>query len=394
MHKTGSTTISNILFRLGLSNNSTIAVFTKHTQGLMKPKQSAGILGPLLGSNYVNPHPQDIDVLTGDVSTERSAFDIQLEHTHFKEKDVFKIMTEDTKFIATVRHPFNHLKSVFNHYHMWKDLGMDPKDEPNAVQLFLQHPYKYENNSKMFRVRNKMVYEFGIDMKRLGDEAYVENYLDHLAERFDLVLITEYLDESLILLKRRMCWEMKDIIYLAQRNATYSGKYSKPEDYGELLETHKQWTWVDYKLYYKFLRYHNETVLSLGREFQEEVDVFRAILQIVHQYCNDFQQKVWDKERYEDNTIAKLSLEVITVQQSQFNKAFSVSGVDCLKMRFSHTTMRHIVISKQYPQSCSSTGVYPIMANPLYCKSHNSETTFFEQIIPLYVARRTHGYLA
>lgn len=44
-----------------------------------------------------------------------------------------------------------------------------------------------------------------------------------MAQAVDLVLIMEYFDESLILLKRKLCWELDDMLYfrLNQRAIEY-----------------------------------------------------------------------------------------------------------------------------------------------------------------------------
>ena len=51
----------------------------------------------------------------------------------------------------------------------------------------------------------------------------IQKHIDELAEKIDLVLITEYFDESLVLLKRELCWELDDVVYfkLNQRSKEY-----------------------------------------------------------------------------------------------------------------------------------------------------------------------------
>ena len=38
--------------------------------------------------------------------------------------------------------------------------------------------------------------------------------MEFVKREMDFVLITEYMDESLVLLKRKWCWDVKDILYL------------------------------------------------------------------------------------------------------------------------------------------------------------------------------------
>ena len=39
----------------------------------------------------------------------------------------------------------------------------------------------------------------------------------HVEDKFQLVMITEFMDESLVLLKRLWCWNMSDILYLSSK---------------------------------------------------------------------------------------------------------------------------------------------------------------------------------
>ena len=51
----------------------------------------------------------------------------------------------------------------------------------------------------------------------------IRKHIDDLAEKIDLVLIMEYFDESLVLLKRELCWDLDDVVYfkLNQRSQEY-----------------------------------------------------------------------------------------------------------------------------------------------------------------------------
>lgn len=51
----------------------------------------------------------------------------------------------------------------------------------------------------------------------------IKKHVDELAEKIDLVLIMEYFDESLVLLKRELCWDLDDVVYfkLNQRSEEY-----------------------------------------------------------------------------------------------------------------------------------------------------------------------------
>lgn len=48
--------------------------------------------------------------------------------------------------------------------------------------------------------RNAMMYDFGFDNSE-EDESVIQGWIDYLDRTFDLVLITDYFDESMVLMK-------------------------------------------------------------------------------------------------------------------------------------------------------------------------------------------------
>ena len=54
----------------------------------------------------------------------------------------------------------------------------------------------------------------------MPNKTEVMKYIKELDKQFDLVLIAEYFDESLILLDELLCWPYKDLTYLKQNERT------------------------------------------------------------------------------------------------------------------------------------------------------------------------------
>lgn len=46
------------------------------------------------------------------------------------------------------------------------------------------------------------------------DDAYIDSRIEEMDNIFSLVLITDYFDESLIMMKNRLCWDWEDIVYI------------------------------------------------------------------------------------------------------------------------------------------------------------------------------------
>lgn len=63
-------------------------------------------------------------------------------------------------------------------------------------------------------LKNGMSFDLGLHTSDYGNEIAISSSIFDLQKKFTLVLIYEYLDESLVLLKRRLCWQIDDVIYL------------------------------------------------------------------------------------------------------------------------------------------------------------------------------------
>ena len=64
---------------------------------------------------------------------------------------------------------------------------------------------------------------------------YIKNVLDTF---FEMVLIREYFDESLVLMRRKLCWQFQDILYFPLKVGEYN--LSREQYSDELMEKHKQ----------------------------------------------------------------------------------------------------------------------------------------------------------
>ena len=98
--------------------------------------------------------------------------------------------------------------------------------------------------------KNQMLWDLGMSHTDMEDKVKVSEKINELDKQFDFVLIAEHFDESLVLLARMMCWDLRDVPSLAQ-NARKASKVSN------ITETAKQyltsWLSSDYQLYQHFL---------------------------------------------------------------------------------------------------------------------------------------------
>ena len=56
------------------------------------------------------------------------------------------------------------------------------------------------------------MFELGLDSK--SNSKAIKEYVAFLEEEFDLVLIADYFDDSVVLMKRLLCWELDDVLFV------------------------------------------------------------------------------------------------------------------------------------------------------------------------------------
>ena len=122
-----------------------------------------------------------------------------------------------------------------------------------------------------------------------NNESKIEQFIKQLEEQFDFVLICEYFDESMVLLRRYLRWSMKDIIYLRVNAApslpSSSPFLRKPNITPEVKESFKQWDRIDYDVYEYFLtKFLNK--LKSEPHFTEELGTFKVIESEVENFCS------------------------------------------------------------------------------------------------------------
>ncbi|CAH1265222.1 GAL3ST1 [Branchiostoma lanceolatum] len=223
----------------------------------------------------------------------------------------------DTAYISIVRDPSKQLRSAMNYYFLPQLLKIKSK---NPVKTFLEDPWKYKNLSEVhyegFNVtwdatRNFMSFDLGYPWEASEDMERARRYVRELQADFTLGMVLDYLDESYVLLKRLMCWELQDVLYATKNNRSYSFKQFIPSE--EDVATLRRWKAVDYLLHDTFNRSLWRKISTQGPDFFEEVQFFKEVDKRVNTYCNERQK-------------GKHSL---TVEASKWNAQFEVDAKLC-----------------------------------------------------------------
>ena len=125
-------------------------------------------------------------------------------------------MYKGAAFITILRHPSTQFESMFDYYGFKGRFGTNLAGFANEPRRY----YSREGTRPMHSSLNPSLYDLGMSKPDISNEDAIERKIYALEEEFNLVLISEYLPESLVLLKDMMCWDFEDVTYFSANART------------------------------------------------------------------------------------------------------------------------------------------------------------------------------
>ncbi|XP_015745346.1 galactose-3-O-sulfotransferase 2 isoform X2 [Python bivittatus] len=241
-HKTASSTILNILYRFSEKHSLTVALPYGNEPHLGYPRH--------FHASYVE-----------EFKTLGNKFNIMANHLRFNWQQVRRIMPDNTFYFSILRDPTLLLESSYVYFKTFSPAFRNSKD----INEFLSSPWSYYNLAEKNNIyaKNNMWFDFGYDNNAEYDERYIHFVLQNIQEIFHLILIADFFDESMILLKDILCWDLDDVIYFKlNARSQYSIQALNPEN----KEKVKEWCALDWELY----KYFNN---SFWIKIQERMDL-------------------------------------------------------------------------------------------------------------------------
>ncbi|XP_051521368.1 galactose-3-O-sulfotransferase 2-like [Myxocyprinus asiaticus] len=266
-HKTASSTILNILYRYGDSHNLTFALpLNMHSQ-LFYPS--------FFAAHFVE----------GSRTRSEKEFHILCNHMRFKSQEVRKLMPKDTFYFSILRNPVEMMESIFVYYKAIPAFRVVKSLEEFLIQGGRSYNASLPNNHY---ARNILTFDFGLDSTAPENEIDLDRRSAEIiaaVERdFELILISEYFDESVVLLKHALCWTLDDV--LSFRLNSRSERSRRPLT-PETAERIKEWNSLDWRLYLHFnATFWKRIDDTLGQtELQREVELLKARRRKLEETC-------------------------------------------------------------------------------------------------------------
>ncbi|XP_060068687.1 galactose-3-O-sulfotransferase 2-like [Ylistrum balloti] len=282
VHKAASTSVQNIFYRYGYRYNLTFA----------QPKLGSG-LGPttLVTPDKFYPPPPG-----------QTRFDIMSVHSSYNRTIFEKLVWNDSIYIAIVRQPFQQFASSIVYFNKKEVLSI-PGTNPVRT-LLSEKLYKSRLMLPSYRYVNGQSRDFGYPVKLLMskyDKNKFQNFLQQLNTELDLVMLVERFDESMILLRRLLKWEMKDVISgkLNSRDVPSRFQFGATEE-----NLYKEISKYDYALYDFFKKKFQAKIDQQPTDFHDELIYFIQTKEKYNKFClsmKSLQYKVFRVLSFEES---------------------------------------------------------------------------------------------
>ena len=267
-HKTGSSTIINIMQRFAHRNNLTVALPDKnHFLGWPN----------LFHESYVFEH------------TKNKTYNIICNHAIFHRERMLKIMkSNETKIVTIVRDPLYQFESAAVYYRFHSIFKLNRNI--NILDAFfnkseneIYEEVLHQNNEDSFLVKNPVAFDMGFRSWCDEESAIITN-MERAKKDFDLVMISDYMTESLVLLKGLLCWDLKDVAYFTMNKRPDECR-QKIKNIEETRKRIKECNKIDYEIFDYFNRTFWEKVNSKGSSFKSDLDQLLSVKKQLDQSC-------------------------------------------------------------------------------------------------------------
>ncbi|XP_023789072.1 galactose-3-O-sulfotransferase 2-like [Cyanistes caeruleus] len=253
VHKSASSTVMNILFRFGETHNLTFAF-----------PQGGGF-------QLYYPHHFLARFVQGFSPLSPRRFNILCHHMRFLLPEVQKVVPSSAVYFSILRNPVQLMESSFVYYK-----GASAFSRVRSLEEFLSQPHRYYDPTSGDRhySRNLMTFDFGFNPDGEVSPERVQLMLKAIEASFNFLLISEYFDESMVLLKEMLCWDLDSVVSFPLNIRDSSTKSPLPDSVVEKL---KAWNRLDWEIYSHFNRTFWERIdRDIGRErLRREVRALR-----------------------------------------------------------------------------------------------------------------------
>ncbi len=194
-------------------------------------------------------------------------FDIFCLHNRWNKKEVTALLRVEVPVFTIVREPVQVFESMFHYLdpRLHKFYGV--KDIHDMIHIIsnrslITHQRLSRQMDGMIG-RNQMAWDMGLSPEIFDDEIDITKEIERLDREFDLVMVANRMEESLVLLKHLLNWPLENVVHLNLNRR-------KPEKSSVLSVEEKKvlsdWLAADVRIFEHFSRRFGERVAEFNRK--------------------------------------------------------------------------------------------------------------------------------
>lgn len=195
-------------------------------------------------------------------------------------------MAKGTKYITIVRDPVDQWLSAVTFFNFQKYLP--PRFSNSSTELIAwelaKRPKFYKKKMRgndPYYFQNNQAFDLGLGLGMCHNSSKIKKYVDLLDNNLDLVLINEYFDESLLLMKKLLCWSWTDILYISV-NQQSRGHAVKNDTLKKLVRKNNK---ADQYIYNHFNNSLWKRIQEYGSNFWKDLEFFRRFREHTNKKC-------------------------------------------------------------------------------------------------------------
>ncbi|KAK2708886.1 hypothetical protein QYM36_014495 [Artemia franciscana] len=273
MHKCASTTLQNIFLRYAHINDLNVIL-------------------PLRRWNYLGSPELFSLKLVNDTPWHHLGYDIMALHTRWDHSAVKQALGGDPIFVTIIREPVELFESLYSYYNLYS--FFEKRNLYEFLDKLEDEKFKRKNDRFVDKIgRNQMLFDLGFPVKDFGKENKLKDFVDGVEKKFDLVMIKEKMEESIVLLKHLLCWEYKDLVYLKLNSRAQNEKKKLSVNQADKL---RKWLKADNYLYMKLRAVFDRKVEQFGyKKMEEEKKKLSSVTKQIMEGCLSGKKKPADE---------------------------------------------------------------------------------------------------
>ena len=185
----------------------------------------------------------------------------------------------EAKYFSIVRDPVELFISMWDYYTFSNSFKMDLETFATNTSSYFKK--RTDRRIKKKEGHNMMLVDFGLPVGLLDSETAVAAKIAQIEADFDLIMVMERFDESIVLLRELLCWEWEDMTYL-KLNSWQESKQSTLSPEGRAIL--KTWLWGDYMLYNHFKNMFEEKVKNM-ENMEHDLKILHLLNQDIETDC-------------------------------------------------------------------------------------------------------------